>query len=56
MKIQTSFLTALLPIGSDLLQRVTIQGIEPALVAAVVEYGSIGLVRLSRWMKAERNS
>jgi hypothetical protein len=54
MKIHTSFLAVFLPIGSDLLQRATVQCVEAALVSTVVEYGSAGLMRLSKWMRASR--
>jgi hypothetical protein len=54
MKIHTSFLAVFLPIGSDLLQRATVQGVEPALVSTVVEYGSAGMIGLSKWTRASR--
>jgi hypothetical protein len=56
MKIDMSFWLMFLLIGTDLVQRATVQGVEPALVSTVVEYGSDGLNLLSRWMKASRNS
>jgi hypothetical protein len=55
MRIHTSFLAVLLPIGGELLQRANVQGVEPALVSSVVEYGSAGLVRLSTWVRSSRN-
>ena len=39
VKIETSLLAGLLLIGTSLLARITVQGIEQALVAMVIEYG-----------------
>jgi hypothetical protein len=39
VKIAIPFLAGLLLIGTDLLTRVTVQGIEQALFSTVVEYG-----------------
>ena len=50
MKIDMSLWAAVLIIGADLLGRATVQGVEPALVSGVVEYGSAGVRRLSKWM------
>jgi hypothetical protein len=46
-----SFLAAFLLIGTDLLARATVQGVEPALVSTAVEYGSTGLNLLSKRLK-----
>ena len=43
MKIDMSFLAAFLLIGTDLLARASVQGVEPALVSTAIEYGSAGL-------------
>ena len=40
MKIEVSFLAALLLIGTDFLVRAGVQGIEQALLSATVEYGT----------------
>jgi hypothetical protein len=52
MRIDISFLAAFLLIGTDLLARATVQGVEPALVSTAVEGGSAGLKLLSKWVKA----
>ena len=52
MKIDMAFLAAFLLIGTDLLRRATVQGVEPALVSIAVEYGSAGVNLLSKWVKA----
>jgi hypothetical protein len=39
MKIEIPFLTGLLLVGTDLLNRVAVQGVEPALFSTVIEYG-----------------
>ena len=39
MKIEIPLLAGLLIIGTDLLARVAVQGVEQALAAAVIEYG-----------------
>ena len=54
MKIDISFLAAFLLIGSDLLARASAQGVEPALVSTVFEYGSAGVILLSKWVRATR--
>ena len=51
MKVDMSFLAAFLLIGTDLLARAAVQGVEPALISTVVEYGSTGLNRLSKRLK-----
>jgi hypothetical protein len=53
MKIEMSFLAAFLLIGTDLLARASVHGVEPALVSTAVQYGSAGLNRLSRWVTVE---
>ncbi len=45
MRIEISFLAALLFIGTDLLARATVQGVEQALLATAVEYGLNGMRR-----------
>jgi hypothetical protein len=40
MKLDISFLAGIFLIGSDLLARAAVQGVEQALVAAAVEHGS----------------
>ena len=45
MKIEISFLATLLLIGTDLLARAAVQGVEQALVATAVEYGMGGIRR-----------
>jgi len=40
MKIEVSFLAALLLIGTDLLVRAGAQGIEQALLSTAIEYGT----------------
>lgn len=54
MKIDVSFLAAFFLLGTDLLTRAATQGIEPALIATAVEFGSAGLMRLSKWARAVR--
>jgi len=39
VKIEIPFLTGLLLVGTDLLTRVTVQGVEQALFSTVLEYG-----------------
>jgi hypothetical protein len=43
MKFEVSLLAALMLIGTELLARVSAQGIEQALTAAVIEYGLNGV-------------
>lgn len=45
MKIEISFLAALLFIGTDLLARAAVQGVEQALLATIMEYGLAGMRR-----------
>jgi hypothetical protein len=45
MKLEISFLAALLLIGTDLLARAAVQGVEQTLLAAAVEYGMGGMRR-----------
>ena len=56
MKIDVSLWAAVLLIGADLLGRATVQGVETALMSEVVECGSVGVRRLSKWMRSSRNS
>ena len=56
MKIDMSFLAAFLLIGTDLLARASVQGVEPALVSTSIEYGSAGLNLLSRWVRVSRKN
>lgn len=42
MKIEISFLAGLLLQGNDLLARMTVQGVEPALISMAVECGIAG--------------
>jgi hypothetical protein len=49
MKIGISFLAAFALVGTDLLARAAVQGVEPALVSTAIEYGSAAVVRLSTW-------
>ena len=43
MKIEISFLAALLLVGTELMVRVGTQGIEQALLSTVIEYGANGI-------------
>ena len=54
MKVNVSFLAALILVGTDLVARAAIQGVEPALVLTASEYGYFWAKRLSLW--AERLS
>jgi hypothetical protein len=54
MKIDISFLAAFLLIGTDLLARAAVQGVEPALVSTAFEYVSAGVIHLSKWGRASR--
>jgi len=40
MKVDMSLLAAFLLIGTDLLARAAVQGVEPAFVSTAIEYGS----------------
>ena len=42
MKIDMPFLEGFLLIGTDLLVRAAVQGVEPALGSTAIEYGSAG--------------
>ena len=44
MKIDISFLAVFFLIGTDLLARAAVQGVEPALVSTAIEYGSAGVI------------
>ena len=56
MKIDMSFWSVFFLIGTDLVRRAIVQGVEPALVSTVVEYGSAGLNRLSKRLAIEIRS
>jgi hypothetical protein len=43
VKVEISFLATLLLIGTDLLARAAVQGVEQALLATVIEYGMGGM-------------
>jgi hypothetical protein len=48
MKIEIPLLAGLLIIGTDLLARVAVQGVEQALVAAAIECGMNGIRTVKR--------
>jgi hypothetical protein len=52
MKFDMSFLAAFVLVGTDLLARAAVQGVEQALVSTAIEYGSAGLKHLSKWARA----
>jgi len=52
MKINVSFLAALLLVGTGLVARAAMQGVELALVLTAFEYSCSCAKRLSRWAKA----
>ena len=52
MKIDMSFVAVFLLIGTDLLARASVQGVEPALVSTAIRYGSAGVKLLQKWVKA----
>jgi len=54
MKIDISFLAVFLLIETDLLTRAAVQGVEQALVSTAIEYGSVGVIHLSKWARASR--
>jgi hypothetical protein len=58
MKFEISFFATLLLIGTDLLARAAVQGVEQALLATAVEYGRSGirkgLNQLTRGLKIGR--
>jgi hypothetical protein len=58
VKVEISFLATLLLIGTDLLTRAALQGVEQALLATAVEYGMggvrRGLKQLSNILKFRR--
>ena len=51
MKIDISFLAGFFLIGTNLLARVAVQGVEQALVATASEYGSADMRHLSSWAR-----
>ena len=52
MKVNVSFLTALILVGTDLVARAAMQGVELALVSTAFEYSCSWAKRLSRWARA----
>jgi hypothetical protein len=56
MKINVSFLAALILVGTDLVARAAIQGVEPALVLTASEYGYSWAKRLSGWARERLSS
>ena len=54
MKIDVSFLAVFLLIGTDLLARAAVQGVEQALVSTAIECGSAGVIHLSKWVRATK--
>jgi hypothetical protein len=51
-KIDISFLAGFFLICTDLLARAAVQGVEQALVATAIEYGSAAMLCLSTWARA----
>ena len=49
MNIDIPFLAGFFLIGTDLLARVAVQGVEQALVTTAIEYGSAAVIRVSKW-------
>ena len=49
MNIDISFLSVFFLIGTDLLARAAVQGVEQALVATAIEFGSAVVMRVSKW-------
>lgn len=54
MNIDISFFAGFFLIGTDLLARAAVQGVEQALVSTAIEYGSAGVIHLSKWARASR--
>jgi hypothetical protein len=52
MKINVSFLAALLLVGTDLVARAAMQGVELAFALTAFEYSCSWAKRLSRWARA----
>jgi len=52
MKIDISFLAGFCLVGTDLLARVAVQGVEQAVVTTAIEYGSAAVVCISTWTRA----
>jgi len=52
MKINLSFLAVLLLVGTDLVARAAMQGVELAFVLTAFEYSCSSAKRLSRWARA----
>ena len=51
MKLEISFLAVLLLVGTDLLARAAVQGVEQALLATTIEYGMSGMRRGLRQLR-----
>ena len=51
MKIDISFLTGFFLVGTELLARVAVQGVEQAVVTTAMEYGSAAVVCISTWTR-----
>ena len=56
MKIDISFLARFFLIGSDLLARAAMQGVEQALIAIAIEYGSAAVICVSTWARVAAKS
>ena len=52
MNIDISFFARFFLIGTDLLARVAVQGMEQAVVTTAIEYGSAAVVCISTWTRA----
>jgi hypothetical protein len=52
MNIDISFFAGFLLIGTDLLGRAAVQGVEQALVTTAIEYGSTVVTHVSKWARA----
>ena len=52
MNIDISFFARFFLIGTDLLARVAVQGVEQAVVTTAIEYGSAAVVCISTWTRA----
>jgi len=55
MKIDISFLTGFFRIGNDLLARAALQGVEQALIATAIEYGTAAMVCISTRARVSTN-
>jgi hypothetical protein len=54
MNIDISFLAGFFLVGTDLLARAAVQGVEQALVATAIEHGSAVVMHVSKWARASR--